>query len=215
MKTDYFREIKKRYALTQERNAERVEQIQAQEKTLAALRQEQEAAAEAGNVELYKAKAEEIRDVENVITVLMKTKDFDRVTPEELAEGWRKYTGAREKEYAAGWKNYNTQIRKAAECYEDLTEAQNADLLLRNEIAVMAGIDPDTENGRAEIEELFPAYNCMLPYQEDPYFPNRTLSGIEEYQFFGRRGIWNSDADTALNAIVRMRKPIKGFTFNH
>ena len=206
MKALTFKELKVRINGVNDRAKERHEKIRAEEKALAALRKEQDAAAEAGNFDLYDELDEKIRKAENHITVLLKYRDPEIVNPEMLQESWREHGTGRERAIARCNEGYEKARADAAAKFEAMLDEQNQLLQERAEYARLAGLDPHRDTDAETIEKMFPL-SGLIERQFDSNFP-RNFPFVPEYSYFGRSGIWSRNALEPLNMIIMQHKPV-------
>lgn len=212
MKALTIEQIRSRLASSKERERERSEKITAEEMNLSQLREAQNKAAEEGDFTLFEDLAEQIRKTEGKITVLMKMRNPDMITPEQLAASWTEYASKEEKELAAGVDAYKKKQKEAAADFEALVKKANGILQRQKEYAAALGIDPNTGAGKEKMNIRFEV-GALIPYSFDPNFP-RNFSMVPEFDYFGRAGLWNVEADKILIDVVRNHTAIDSIKFN-
>ena len=212
MKTLTYEQIKSRMETANERDRERHEKIQAEEALLGQLKMEQENAAADGDFDTWEAKAEEIRKAEGRIVVLTKMRNPEIVTPEDMVKSWEEYASREEKELAADLAAYRKKQKAAAEDFEAMVKKANSILKRQKEYATMGGIDPNSSAGKEKMNIRF-KLGALIPYNFDPNFPHG-FSLLPEFEYFGRAGLWNRDADKILIDIVKNHTAVDSIKFN-
>ena len=211
--------LRKQYETAQLQMNAKNEEIRNAERALAALKREQEQAAQAGDIERFDALAEQIQKDERRLYVLIKSARVSGiVTPEAAREAWINYAADFGKKQAARLANYDKKRRELCRDYEELITEQNRALLDREIVAEMAGTDAgsydmpewiptDTEEaaprsygGHAPDADLFTSarlWPCNFDIPEAPGRPH--WAGIE-----------------TANTVICDRRPINGaLDFGH
>lgn len=203
--------LREQYANAAAEATKKAQKVQEQEANLQALKQEQEAAAAAGDFDKYEDLAARISKAERFLYVMNHEKPkAEAVTEEQAREAWEDYAKAWAREMAKRWALYRSAIRELCKQYEGLICYQNEALKTRKEVAGMVAADP----------EAF-ALEGWLPNKPQPNFPGNTGDlHAPEFEFFGLHGEWlegapkpyqyrNFPALDTLSAIVVRHEPVE------
>lgn len=202
--------LREQYANAAAEATKKAQKVQGQEANLQALKQEQEAAAAAGDFDKYEDLAARISKAERFLYVMNHEKPkAEAVTEEQAREAWEDYAKAWAREMAKRWGLYKAALRELRKQYEGLVKYQNEALKTRKEVAGMVAADPDTF-----------ALEGWLPNNWQPNFP-RNIGDLHapEFVFFGLHNEWIEEepkpyqpwrfpALDTLTAIVVNHKPV-------
>lgn len=203
-------QLRKQYENAATEAAKKAQKVQEQESTLRDLKQEQEAAAAAGDFDKYEDLAAKIAKAERVLYVMNHEKPkSEAVTEEQAREAWADYASGWAREMAKRWGLYKTALRELCRQYEGLVRYQNEALQIRKEVAGMVTADPESF-----------ALEGWLPNKPQPDFPQNTGNlWAPEFEFFGMHEEWlegepkpykykNFPALDTLEAIVVRHEPV-------
>lgn len=201
--------LRKKHASAIEKSKERNEQIRAKEKALSDLRVKQDAAALAGDLELFEQLAEKIRRAENELIVYTKSTRVETVTPEDGMEAWKDYASKTGAEILRLKREYETARGELARKYEAAVLKQNELLRTREELAGLTGAPASAYVLPGMLEDAGEAYprNHQMKSPEFAFF---AASG----EWRCRDGIQDYPALDTINAVVRNRVPVDNPRFN-
>lgn len=202
--------LREQYASAAAEATKKAQKVQEQEANLQELKQEQEAAAAAGDFDKYEDLAARISKAERFLYVMNHEKPkTDAVTEAQAAEAWEDYAKTWTQEMAKRWGLYKTALRELCKQYENLAKFQNEALKTRKEVAGMVAADPESFT-----------LEGWLPNKPQPFFPRNTGDlHTPEFVFFGLHDEWiagepkpyqhrNFPALDTLTAIVVRHEPV-------
>lgn len=179
---DIINELFDQYEHNKKVAAEAGERIKGLEKALTALKKDREKAAEDGNIDEYERLNREIEKQEGRIYVAMKSGSKNAgkpITPELVAESWRKHSAEYRKSAEGSYNAYLKDVEKLASKYEKLVGDQNEELKLRERLAEIVGKDP----GELEL-------GWSLPNEHKSSFNYGHKMHAPELQYFGLLDVW-------------------------
>ena len=202
----------KKYNDAQANEAKRAEEIREAEAAISALKEEREAAAQAGDLDLFDRKDDEIKKAERRLYVLVKSAGNGKVTPEDTQSYWTEYAASFSKDQEKRIAEYQRLKKEACKKYEEILERQNDALHVREDLGIMINIFDGSRDGYEKLDQAFPV-KCVDPKVSGIW---SNLDNLPELEYFTMSGEWEKGkASDTVNNIVRLSRSVNRPDFGH
>lgn len=197
--------LRKKYDEAVNKKAAMQAEIQKLKADTITLAEEADAAAQAGNISLYREKRDASQLAADTAHVRERQLEiFTELQPiEDGREAWKEYAGEYGKNFDRVQKAFDKAQGELVKAYLELVEIQNDGLRVKDQIRECVGSDSFAD---VQVDLLPNAYQRNVP---DPVLnSNLNLLKVPEFVYFLDRGLLTVDQSKMINAVVRCRYPV-------